>query len=338
MSTKRYLAYADQIENNHDYDGKNLKEIFGTAANFMAALRAGNFDKIHVGDYWPITLTGNYSDYGSFKVPAGVTYYSDAALTTAAGTTASVYDGWYQSDSAVAITVSGATKYVATSDCENPFPRSFNNAAVKFEVAGINHFYQYGDSGDLTAKRPSLVMVSRDCLPQYFRFRQANQKWYDESELYPWGGSHLYQTLNNPTDGIIKLVEATDIGAYIYAGPQGKGMRMYDIKTTAVSASPATGGWVNRGKLWLPTECEVWGEAVYQQQNVGILGDPLQFELFRGSRRHIMKGAGDGGSRYGWWLSSPSGAAAFALVSYTGTATGSNAYNYYCVPLCFILT
>jgi hypothetical protein len=64
-----------------------------------------------------------------------------------------------------------------------------------------------------------------------------------------------------------------------------------------------------------------------------------QWPIFAGSGRHIIKGAGDRGSRSSWWLETASSATSFALVT-----TNGNAYYSYAagtgirVPLCFLLT
>ena len=49
----------------YDYNGVDLKAYFGTVENFYAALSAGDFRHICVGDYWPITLNGTIRDYGT---------------------------------------------------------------------------------------------------------------------------------------------------------------------------------------------------------------------------------------------------------------------------------
>lgn len=49
----------------YDYNGADLKAYFGTVENFYAALSAGDFRHICVGDYWPITLNGTIRDYGT---------------------------------------------------------------------------------------------------------------------------------------------------------------------------------------------------------------------------------------------------------------------------------
>ncbi len=89
----------------------------------------------------------------------------------------------------------------------------------------------------------------------------------------------------------------------------------------------------NLGKLWLPCEMEVYGEHIFSTAYESAFG--RQYPCFmNGSRK---KGAGNGGPRSLWWLSSPysGGSTNFCNVYYYGFA-----YNYYAsnsirVPVCF---
>lgn len=177
--------------------------------------------------------------------------------------------------------------------------KTLSNASIKLEVAGVNFYRQYGD----TAVPNHLLFCSRDLLPWTLMFRSENTTWYDAEATNPWLGSHLYQTLNNPSNGLLPLVAATDIGAYIYAGPNGNGMRFLG-ETKGPTATTATNwAWADRGKLFLPSEREVWGGDTWSEHSYGG-GLALQWPIFAGTMRHIIKGLGNGGSRDSWWCCS----------------------------------
>ena len=110
------LKAANAVPAVESYGGNDLTEEFENAAAFHAAVAAGDFSRIHVGDYWPITLNGTYTDYARFTVPSGTTYYSDAALTTEVGATETAIEGEYQSASAVKFKISGTDYYAALWD------------------------------------------------------------------------------------------------------------------------------------------------------------------------------------------------------------------------------
>lgn len=264
---------------NYEYGGRNLMDVFGTAAALHEAVAAGDFSKIRVGDYWPISLTGSFYDRGD-----------------------------------------SATK-------------SLSSAVLKMEVAGINTYRQYG--GTLTQNH--LMMCSRDCLPVLLKLRSTGSTWYNTGVTNPWRGTALYETLNNPTDGLVALLNASDLGSGIYAGPNNAGMR-FAAETKAAAATAATGwSWIDRGKLFLPTEREIWGAPIWSENPWGA-GLAVQWEIFRNSLRHIIKGLGDGGSGRDWWYSSSQAgsAANFCLGSNRGIPYRDDAGSAYGVPVCFL--
>ena len=318
------------------YGGNDLSEEFENAAALHTAIAAGDFSKIHIGDYFPITLNGSYKDFARFTVPSGVTYYSDAALTTEVDTTDAAYEGEYQSATAIKFKISGTDYYAAIGDCTAGFTKSMN-ANVKLEVAAINPYLRHGDT-ELTAQH--ILLCSRDCLPPTLQYRCNNSVWYDTTQVNPWRGSALWETLNNADNGIIKLLEATDLGAYVFKGPNNKGMRAMLATMAAGAGSPTNWAWTDRGRLFLPTEREVYGAPAWGNAGGYEAGNLYnQWPIFAGSARHVIKGAGDGGGRSGWWLETANSAASFAGVSDNGRASTTNAANTYIrVPLCFLLT
>lgn len=274
---------------NYLFDGANLKDVFGTASAFHAAVAAGDFSKIRVGDYWTITLNGSYRDYGE-------------------GSTVGQYT-----------------------------TKSFSSATVILEVAAINPYWKYGDSGDIANGTPHVLFISRDCLPASLKIRKANDLWEDESSKNPWLGSALYKTLNDSTNGIVHLVSAADIGAYIYGGSDGNGMRYYGEKRDPITATTSSAAWFSRGKLFLPTEDEIWGRAIFTvKAHQGQKGLPI----FEGTRRHISKGLGNGAYRASWWsMSAYAGNNThFCDVIGGGFPTVDPAGTSYGVPLCFLVT
>lgn len=84
-------------------------------------------------------------------------------------------------------------------------------------------------------------------------------------------------------------------------------------------------------KLWLPTEYEVFEDDWPSEAKEG-----QQFEIFKDPRNRT-KGAGDGGSRAGWWLLSvcSGGSTNACIVGYGGYAGHGNCSNAYRVPVCF---
>ena len=230
--------------------GRNLKDVFGTAAALHTAVSAGDFSRIRIGDYWPVTLSGTYRDFSAYTCPGGTAYYSDAGLGIYVGTTAQSCEAAYVNATCCSVTVGGATCYVSTALCSAYFDRTFSDTVFKMEVAGINPFFNYGDTALAVAH---LLFCSADLIAQTVRMRAGNGLWQDAAAANPWLGSALFATLNNASYGLLPLLAASDIGAYLYGGPNGKGMRcLAELKGSGVAA--ATGmSWIDRGKLFLPT-------------------------------------------------------------------------------------
>ena len=175
---------------NYTLEGKDLSTVFADADALQAALEAENYEKIHVGDYWPVTLNGAFRDYGNMTAPAGIKYYSDTDLTTEGGTLdADTAVSAIDNDNTlpgghkayVTIKISNVNYYVAYADCLDYQERTLANAIMKFEVAGINQYWRYGDTGsdNFHNGKPHLVLWARDGLPTTLKMRKANELWQD---------------------------------------------------------------------------------------------------------------------------------------------------------------
>lgn len=329
---------ADKAPNNHSFDGKDLSTVFASATAFHNALASGDFSKIRVGDYWPLSLSGTFRDYGAYTVPSGTEYFTDAALTISGGTTEAEIEGQYHIASVVKFKVSDADVYCSISDCLDYFERTCNNAVVNLEVAGINNYWRYGDSGDLTGNnKPHITFVSRDCLPFAMRMRKGIAVWENPEETNPWRGSALFKTLNDPDYGVVKLIAATTIGAYMYTRSNGGGMSaMMEVKASD-AATASSWAWADRGILFLPFESEIWGYTIWSENYAKGCG--LQLPIFAGTRRHISKGTGNGANRGVWWTASTcsDSTSAFCNVNNRGFPNSISSGVTQGVPVCFVM-
>ena len=271
--------YAGYAPRNGLYDGADLKAVFGTAGALHAAVNAGDFSKIRVGDFWPVTLSGAFRDYAS----------------------------------ATSLTLS--------------------SVELVLEVAGINVYLNYGDQ---SVAQNHLVFCSRDLLPAELKYRSGTDTWYSTSEKNPWRGSHLFQTLNNASNGLLPLMLKTDLGSYIYKGPNSAGMRILGEVKPSGAASATNFEWMDRGRLFLPTEREVWGQDVFSDHSWGG-GAVVQWPLFHGSLRHIIKTRAD--RRTGWWCqdSAEGSPNNFTCVRTYGHPANYQSINPFSAPVCFLL-
>jgi len=184
---------------------------------------------------------------------------------------------------------------------------------VIMEVAGIDQYYKCGD----TAIGHHIDFISRDALAGAKVFNATNTNNGTETEPNPWRASELFTEMNTtvfntlPTElqGCIIEKRAYIESRYSASAPD-----------TGLTESTA-GAWNNMGKLWLPTEVEVFGCTHWSQPGYGSMFF-RQYPIFIGGSLHIIKGDGNGGSRCPWWEASAGADSAthFCTVTLYGSA------------------
>ncbi len=207
---------------------------------------------------------------------------------------------------------------------------------VIMEVAGIDQYfrcvdYEIGHHVDF---------ISRDCLLNSptgkFKFNDTSTNNGTAAEPNPWRSSKLFQTLNDEANGVYATLPA-DLKPCIIQ----KRALLESRFSAAGALSDSTGwAWNNIGKLWLPTEVEVFGNAVWSDEIWGTGGGGCnkQYPIFAGNSLHLIKGNGNGGARHHWWEASAHRASAFHVcyVDRYGSATRDAAESeLICAPLCF---
>ena len=171
---------------------------------------------------------------------------------------------------------------------------------VVMEVAGIDQYYRCG--------HPEMIghhvdFISRDCLAGTKLFNDTDTNNGTAAEPNPWRASKLFQTLNDEVTGVFATLPA-DLKVCII--PK---VALLERRYSEAGALEASTGWDwnNMGKLWLPTEVEVFGNTFWSDGDAGWTGGGgcnLQYPIFYGGAKHIIKGAGNGGSRCLWWEAS----------------------------------
>ncbi len=228
-----------------------------------------------------------------------------------------------------------------------PFTAGGNS--IKAEVAGINTYKRYGDA----EVQNHIDFISRDCWPDTHVFNKVNYNNGTGVSPSPWLAGDLYAWLNSLQTQVPNATTADP--AMVTADYRTSGV--YSLLSAALQAvivqkrlllpSRYTAGslrtddnqwaWADAGKLWVPSEVEVYGMEQWGSEN-GYSGSGFQqYPIFAASMKRV-KGAGDGGSRANWWLLSAFGGNSThcAAVSGTGYATGSGAGDAGIhVPVCF---
>lgn len=200
---------------------------------------------------------------------------------------------------------------------------------VIMEVAGIDQYYNHGD----TAIGHHVDFISRDALKGGKRMNATATNNGNANEKNPWLASELYKTLNDESTGIYSKLPS-DLKPCIITK-----RAVLEERYSAGGAVAADTGkaWGNAGKLWLPTEVEVFGYHVWSDPQLGTGGGcNLQYPIFR--YNGVIKGNGNGGYRCYWWELSAerTNDISFCNVGGNGNAYSNSASNTGVrVPLCF---
>lgn len=200
---------------------------------------------------------------------------------------------------------------------------------VVMEVAGIDQYYKCGDQ----EIGHHIDFISRDCLAGGKPFNDTNTNNGTEAEPNPWRASKLFQTLNV---GVYDTLPDELKAAIIQK------RALLETRYSAAGELTEASGWAwnDMGKLWIPTEVEVFGAAHWSQPGYGTGGGGcnLQYPIFAGGAKHIIKGDGNGGSRCSWWEASARRGYATHVcsVGYYGSAdTAAASHAGVRAPLCF---
>lgn len=208
---------------------------------------------------------------------------------------------------------------------------TINDEEVVMEVAGIDTYYKCGDK----EIKHHVDFISRDCLktPQKFNDTETNNA--NGTTKSPFVDSALSKFLNTDSTGLIeKLPE--ELKTIIIT----KRALVETRSGTGTTTASTSWGWQDMGKLWVPTEREVFGDAIWGEESwSGGGGCNIQYPIFDGHVNHRIKHQGKGSTTaVDWWTASAvrSNAKNICTVDKQGSATSAaaNSATVY-VPICF---
>lgn len=223
-----------------------------------------------------------------------------------------------------------------------------NNVTMQAQIAGMNTYYQY-------SVRPIPYHIDFICRELWPTLKPVNPVNYNNGIStceFPWLASDLYHWLNSLSGSVPNAAtvnpETTDVdyttdGVYYFLPANLKAVivEKHLLLSKRYSASGLLDDdngwdWKNIGKLWCPTECEVYGMPVWGGKGGYSLGvTALQYPIFTGNMNRVKYRSG---SRDYWWLLSPNASysANWCDVHYNGAAYASSASNTsVAAPVCF---
>jgi hypothetical protein len=205
-------------------------------------------------------------------------------------------------------------------------PFSMNGNAIKAQIAGIDTYREYGD----VAIGHHIDFISKDCYPVNVLWNTTNVNNGSAANAAPWMVSNIKSVLNTTWYGYLPAALQAQIIE-----------KRLHIETRYTSGSTLTDStswaWNDIGKLWVPSEIEVYGSIVWGTKGYSQNGS-VQYPIFSGNSEKRVKNQGEGGNRCTWWLLSVYGGNSthVCAVSTYGTAdyySASHATIY--APVCF---
>lgn len=205
-------------------------------------------------------------------------------------------------------------------------PFVMNGNAIKAQIAGIDTYRRYGDA----AIGHHIDFISKDCYPVYVQWNTTDVNNGDATNAAPWMISNIKSVLNTTWYGYLP--------AALQARIIEKRLLIETRYTSGSILTDSTGwAWNNIGKLWVPSEFEVYGGIVWGTRGYSQNGS-VQYPIFSGNSEKRIKNKGDGGNRCSWWLLSVhgGGSTSCCTVADTGYAGSPNASRAtVCAPVCF---
>ena len=329
------------------YDGVDLvtkfaDEISGytdPGAWIRARIRANNFDGIHVNDYIPFTTTNGlnfkarvagidtYYEYGDSAVGHHIDFVCDELWPMLHPINPVNYNnGLIPTEN---VTSDGSsTQYVLTKPM-------YGVAKVTLSGTDLTGWTYDKDTYTLTfsaapaAGTMVVTGIGSEC------------PWLS-CDAYLYANS-LAGHVPNGTDvnPAIKRVDYTNDGIYHYLPDWLKAVIIEKrfllnkrYSATGILSDDSRWYWANIGKLWFPTEVEVYGCPVWGSKSGYGLGGSIQYPLFVGNIRRLKK---LNGSRANWWLLSPlANKTSWCNVYYSGFSSYDEAsYDRIAAPVCF---
>ena len=205
-------------------------------------------------------------------------------------------------------------------------PFSMGGNEIKAQIAGIDTYYRAND----VETGHHIDFISKDCYPTPVPWNTTNINNGNATNAAPWMVCNLKNVINTTWyNSLPAALQAQIIEKRLH------------IETRYTSGSTLTDStswaWNDIGKLWVPSEFEVYGSIVWGTKGYSQNGS-VQYPIFAGNSEKRIKNQGDGGDRCHWWLLSVYGGnsthcchVTSSGFAYYASASGATV----CAPVCF---
>ena len=122
------------------------------------------------------------------------------------------------------------------------------NTVMNYQIAGFDTYYGVGD----TVNGHMITLVPAGTYPEYVKFNETNANNGSADETTPWRNSHLFDWMNTTFYNYLPTAWKNAL----------KDIRVYQAIRYSAEGNLTNdngGAWINLGKVWAPSEIEVWG-------------------------------------------------------------------------------
>ena len=188
---------------------------------------------------------------------------------------------------------------------------------VRYRIGAIDHYYQCGD----TAKGHHIVMVplapvsvtgDKASNTSYLQWRDTNDNNGTAEEKHPYLVSKLHDwEINDFLPALPTALQNAIMAQRVLLEER--------YSSSGKLTEPSGWSWADLGKIWSPSEMEVYGCPVWGSKGYSV-GFDSQFPIFTDTASRIV------GGRVSWWLRSVMGGSSSSACDVLGTgAAGYNA-------------
>ena len=202
---------------------------------------------------------------------------------------------------------------------------------VRYRIGAIDQYYQCGD----TAKGHHIVMVPKATVTvkgdkasntSYLQWRETNDNNGTAEEKHPYLCSKLHDwEINDFLPALPSTLQSAILAQRVL---------LEERYSSSGKLTEASGwSWADLGKIWSPSEMEVYGCPVWGSKGYSV-GFDSQFPIFTDTASRIVSG------RVDWWLRSVMGGSSSSACSVNngGHAHGNAPTSAWVRPLpCFLL-
>ena len=198
---------------------------------------------------------------------------------------------------------------------------------MRMQIAGINTYYRTTDQ----ELGYHIDWISKDLYPVTVKWNTTNTNNGNATSPHPFLVSNVKAFLSSLESSL-----PTELQPVI---SEKRFLLESRYSASGVLTDSTSWAWQSLGKLWIPSEYEVFGSQIWSTKGLGS-GQAVQYPIFANNWKDRIKGAEHNGARANWWLlsvSSGDSTNACGVLS-GGRADRVVASGELRVPVCFRIT